>query len=78
MSQNSKDPLHGITLQKILTELVDMVNDNKINTKKYVDYDMDNEKILSIHVLKKKKDKYVIKTKGITMIDKQICVIKIK
>ena len=49
----------------LLTILIDMVNNKKLNTKKMVDYDMENEKIVTIFVLKfnKKKDKYMIKKK---------------
>jgi len=51
--------------EEILKELIDLVNKKKINTKKAVDYDYENEKILSINVLKynKKLKKYEIKVK---------------
>jgi len=51
--------------EEILKELTDLVVKNKINTKKAVDYNYENEKIISIHVLKynKKEKVYEIKIK---------------
>ena len=47
---------------EVLIKLVEMVNNNELNTKKKVGYDIDNEKILSIAVLKfnKKTKKYTV------------------
>ena len=52
----------GEQKEEILLELIEMVKSKKINTKKAVDYDYEDEKILSIHILKynKKLKKYVI------------------
>lgn len=51
--------------EDIQNKLIDLVNAGKLNTKKYVEYDLEKEKIISIPVLKwnKKEKKYSIKLK---------------